>query len=190
MCFELQASAAQVAACRYGKLIPYIDSEQRIDDLLSTLCGSEGVDKAVELMQVCAQCQQATAATFISELEGLCFRGRRSTGPQKATLNSLCGSGYRSRAGQKAWARALASSRRTKRRRRSGSWVSSARACWKSTRSRSSRRSVLERQKKVACAVERVVTACGRMLLGPKRCKRVHLLRRYTQHPVRPRVRR
>ena len=40
---------------RYGKLIPYIESEQRIDDLLSTLCGSEGVDNAVELMQVCAQ---------------------------------------------------------------------------------------------------------------------------------------
>jgi len=79
----------------------------------------------------------------------LSFRGRRSTEQQKASLNNFLGSGCRSLAGRKAWARALASSRQTKRRRRSASWVSSVRACWKSTRSSSSRRSVLERQKQV-----------------------------------------
>jgi hypothetical protein len=40
--------------CRYGKLIPYVESEQRIHDLMEDLC-SLGVDKAVELMQVCAR---------------------------------------------------------------------------------------------------------------------------------------
>ena len=40
------------ALCRYGKLIPYVDSEQRIHDLLEDLCSK--VDKAVELMQACS----------------------------------------------------------------------------------------------------------------------------------------
>ena len=36
--------------CRYGKLIPYAESEQRMEDLLSSLC--EAVDKAVLLTEV------------------------------------------------------------------------------------------------------------------------------------------
>ena len=35
---------------RYGKLIPYAVSEQRMDDLLSELC--DAVDTAVQLMEV------------------------------------------------------------------------------------------------------------------------------------------
>lgn len=75
-------------APRYGKLIPYIDSEQRIDDLLSTLCGSEGVDKAVELMQVRAWLSNDKYLAFKRNLNRLllCGPGQQNCRKQPFTV--------------------------------------------------------------------------------------------------------
>lgn len=56
--------------CRYGKLIPYVVSEQRMDDLLSSLC--DAVETAVQLMEVLPVSTRAAPQRLLVSITAVC----------------------------------------------------------------------------------------------------------------------
>ena len=191
--WRVHAECNKVCARRYGKLIPYIDSEQRIDDLLSTLCGSEGVDKAVELMQVCGVTARPQLLTLDQAPEGLrSFLGVQVNRTAEGDSEQLPWEWVPLAGGPKGMGtgtRKLPANEAKTSKRELGVFCES----------------LLEKhEEQLVKAIRAETPEQGNRRSGACRCslrtrmfpsphsnlnKRVHLLRRHTQHPVYPRVR-